>query len=266
VIKLILLDIDGTLIGTNGVPESAWAALETARTRGIHLGVSTGRIGGAATLETARRVSPHGLHVFHSGAIVTTPDGPAAYISDLPRSAYDRLVQIARREHETLEVYLEHDYHLELESDLTRVHSQHLGMVPVVGDLATLEGRIVRAQWVVHEGRWPALLEQTREIPGIEISPATAPWSPGTVFASVTRAGTSKADALRWLAAHHDLEIAEVCMIGDGENDLGAIRAAGLGIAMGNSPQVVKLVADTVVADVNRDGLAEAIALALARA
>ena len=52
-------------------------------------------------------------------------------------------------------------------------------------------------------------------------------------------------------------------MIGDGENDLDAIEAAGLGIAVGNAPQSVQTGADAVVGEVDAGGLAEAVAVAL---
>ena len=46
---------------------------------------------------------------------------------------------------------------------------------------------------------------------------------------------------------------------GDSDNDLAMIRAAGLGVAMGNAEPEVKAAADVIVADNNHDGVAEAI-------
>jgi Cof subfamily protein (haloacid dehalogenase superfamily) len=259
VIQTILIDIDGTLVGKNGIHESTWPALETARQRGVHVGLCTGRIGGGRSLELARQISPHDLHVFHSGAVITTPDGPAAYTSDLPRLAYTDLVALSRREAEVLEVYTSGAYFIERETERSRVHAQHLEMEPGHTDLLGLRGHLVRAQWVVDEETWARLRPVTAALEGIEISPATAPWSPGTIFASVTRAGTSKAGAIRWLAQHDGIGLENLAMIGDGENDLEAIQVAGLGIAMGNAPKAVQEAANVVVGDVDDGGLAQAI-------
>jgi Cof subfamily protein (haloacid dehalogenase superfamily) len=265
-IRLILIDVDGTLVGANGVPESAWTAIDRARARGVHLGLCTGRIGVGATREYARRVSAVDLHIFQSGAVVSRADAPAVRASVLPEDAYRALVGISRREGEPLEVYTEHGFYLERESELTRVHARALDFAPEIHDLLTLPSPPVRAQWVVDGKDWPKFRDLTLAVPGLSINPASAPWSPGSVFSNVTRLGTSKVSALRWIASHNGIGREHVAMIGDGENDLEAIQAAGLGIAMGNAPEAVRAKADATVADVDAGGLAEAIALVLASA
>ena len=56
---------------------------------------------------------------------------------------------------------------------------------------------------------------------------------------------------------------AEVMVVGDGQNDVTALRAVGVPVAMRNADAEVLAVARHVVADVEEDGLVEALALAL---
>lgn len=262
-IRLILIDIDGTLVGERGVHPSSWDAIARARSRGVEAGLCTGRLGRGLALEYARRVSPEGFHVFQSGAVVSRPDSPAEYARVLPAPAVEALLAISRREREPLELYSERRFFLEFHSPLTRVHERHLGLEAEIADLGRLPEPVVRAQWVVDERDWPRFRALTAAIGGVDANPASAPWSPGTVFSNLTSAGTSKAAALRWLAGRLGLEASQVAMIGDGENDLDAMEAAGLGIAMGSAPEPVRLRATRVVASPDEGGLAEAIELAL---
>lgn len=71
--------------------------------------------------------------------------------------------------------------------------------------------------------------------------------------------GVSKGVALRWLAANYGIKPEETLAIGDSLNDLEMIRAAGLGVAMGNASLEVKAQAGAVVAGNEADGVAEAI-------
>jgi hydroxymethylpyrimidine pyrophosphatase-like HAD family hydrolase len=52
-------------------------------------------------------------------------------------------------------------------------------------------------------------------------------------------------------------------MVGDGDNDLPALRIVGAPVAMGNAEPEVQAVARHVVGDVEHDGLVEAFELAM---
>ena len=68
-----------------------------------------------------------------------------------------------------------------------------------------------------------------------------------------------KGEALLDLAAELGIQAGEVMAMGDGNNDLGLMRAAGLSVAMGNSDHEVIAAADHITADNEHDGVAEAI-------
>jgi Cof subfamily protein (haloacid dehalogenase superfamily) len=75
----------------------------------------------------------------------------------------------------------------------------------------------------------------------------------------------NKGDALRALCAHLEIPLSETLAFGDGTNDLSMIRAAGLGVAMGNADFAVAAAADTVCDSNERDGVAKFIEKLLAQ-
>ena len=80
---------------------------------------------------------------------------------------------------------------------------------------------------------------------------AVGPWS-----AEVVAEGVSKGAALTTLAGRLGVPMAQVCAIGDSGNDVSMIRAAGLGVAMGNASADVRAVADATVGPNTDDGMA----------
>ena len=68
-----------------------------------------------------------------------------------------------------------------------------------------------------------------------------------------------KGIALIALADHLGIGRDQVMAFGDGLNDIPMIRAAGIGVVMGNASDEVKAAADMIAADNDRDGVAEVI-------
>ena len=69
----------------------------------------------------------------------------------------------------------------------------------------------------------------------------------------------TKAAGLERLCALLDIPIDNAMSVGDGGNDLDLVRAAGLGVAMGNACTAVREAADLVTADNDHDGAARAV-------
>ena len=72
-------------------------------------------------------------------------------------------------------------------------------------------------------------------------------------------AGISKASGIQEVCKLLEIRMEEVIACGDSLNDLAMIRAVGLGVAMGNAQEEVKLAAKAVTATNDEDGVAEVI-------
>ena len=75
----------------------------------------------------------------------------------------------------------------------------------------------------------------------------------------IVHATTSKAQALRVVAAELGVTRQQTMAIGDQLNDVAMLQWAGVGVAMGNAPPEVKAVADVVTDHHDSDGAAKAI-------
>ena len=91
------------------------------------------------------------------------------------------------------------------------------------------------------------------ELPGL----AATRWHP--IFADITVRGVDKASGMRDMLAACSLGADAAMACGDGGNDVPMLRAAGVGVAMGNGCDPAKQAADYVTADVDDDGLAKAL-------
>lgn len=74
-------------------------------------------------------------------------------------------------------------------------------------------------------------------------------------FCELINASTNKATGIEEVVKYYGASMEDTIAIGDSLNDLDMIKAAGLGVAMGNSSQPVKDAADYITDDVKEDGI-----------
>ena len=75
----------------------------------------------------------------------------------------------------------------------------------------------------------------------------------------ITHASVTKGTGLLALAAQLGIPTEQTIAVGDADNDLPMLRAAGLAVAMGNANENARAASDVTVADNNHGGCAEAI-------
>lgn len=82
-------------------------------------------------------------------------------------------------------------------------------------------------------------------------------WSP--YFADVIAYDGGKEAGIDAFCTHLGITREQVMAFGDGGNDIGMLRHAGIGVAMGNAADHVKAAADYVTGDVADEGLVQAL-------
>ena len=127
-IPLVVLDLDGTIIGASGqVDQCVWDAAEAAVEAGVKLAVCTGRPGFGAAQRIAQRLGAGNPHVFQSGAHVGYTDGRTVKVVSLKESDTRQLIEASRRHGVVLELYTPDSLYVERSTPLSQRHAATIG-------------------------------------------------------------------------------------------------------------------------------------------
>lgn len=77
----------------------------------------------------------------------------------------------------------------------------------------------------------------------------------GNTGADVVEQEASKARGLKRLCDYYGIDISQTVAFGDSMNDCEIVKAAGIGVAMGNAMEELKAEADYVTDDIDKDGV-----------
>jgi Cof subfamily protein (haloacid dehalogenase superfamily) len=257
--RLVALDVDGTLVGRNlTISPAVRSAIARMQEAGVMGCLITGRMY-RAVLPFARELGFDAPIVCYQGAAVIDPTSDEVlYHLAVDNKVVRDIITAAEREHAHLQLYRNDEYYCESRNRFSELYASLAAHEPVVVPSLreTFAYSDATKAVVVADAPDAARFEQdiraalgdrayvTRSLPE---------------FVEILAPSVDKGAALAFVASRAGVELSDVVAVGDSWNDTPLLQTAGFGIAMGSAPPELREVAHAVVADVEHDGVAEAI-------
>lgn len=257
-IKLITIDLDGTLIHGDYIPERNIRALKMVQDQGVTVAIATGRMHASAQ----KFVSHLGIDsntpiISYNGAMVRLPGAPEPMLHvPLQADLAAEIVQYGVEQRFSMNYYLDDTLYAMRVDHWAWLYHRRTGDVPVpVGDFRRFNGNcptklLLTAYPQDCDRLLPLLQDQfsdrvyvTRSMPE---------------YIEFLNKDASKGHAVEWLTAHLGLRQDQVMAIGDNLNDQPMIAWAGIGVAMPRAHELTRKAAQ-FVPEHEEEGVAEAL-------
>ncbi len=264
-IKLLVLDIDGTIAGeSNTISTGVKQAVIAVQARGIQVAIATGRMYCSA-LRFHQEIGSTLPLMAYQGAWIQDPITQQihrhwAVSREIAHQLIDYFEQPELRSLLSIHFYINDQLYVRELTRETQIYAERSGVTPIpVGDL--------RQALTNEPTKILALCDDTDVINQLlgnlrrQYTPAELYLTTSVAtFFEATNASVNKGTAVRYLAEDLlGLQIANVMAIGDNFNDVEMLEYVGLGVAMGNAPAEVQAIAQWVAPSVEEDGAAVAI-------
>jgi HAD superfamily hydrolase (TIGR01484 family) len=244
-IKLVLTDIDGTLVwhGQHDPSPAVRDSIEKVQDAGIQLTSATGRPY-EMMHQIFEQLGFRGLGIFDGGASIRDiQTGELHWSNWLDEKRVKRIA----------EILLPH-------STVIDYYPGYKEVSPVDTDI---ENDVEDAPYVFaffDAGARQTVLQQLNDMKDISYHVGIGRADlPGMLDIQVTDINSDKFHAVNALRKLVHSEKAQTLAIGDSTNDLPLFRNSGVKVAMGNAMEELKREADYIVGDVDHDGFAEAM-------
>lgn len=271
-IKLVALDLDGTLFDNGShISERNLTAIRSITDKGIHVVISTGRPFEGIPFDQIKGTGINYAITANGSGIYEISTGKCLYENAMDEELVTPI----------LNFLLTRDIHMDAfiggkgYTPVQCVETAQKLTVPssIKNYIITTRTRLDNILQFIHENQlkvqkmtlnfYPAadgtLIDRETVRKFLVSNPSITTVCGGYNNLEFTRADANKGVGLRKLAEILGVNPDATMAIGDTENDLAIIEAAGIGVAMGNATDAVKARADYVTTTNTKDGVAAAI-------
>ncbi len=264
-IRLLVVDIDGTIAGpANCVSDRVLSALQQVQAKGIPVALATGRMYRSAVRfhQIVQSTMPV---ISYQGAWIQNPQDKTLHQhtplpGQLAAALIDYFSQPHLQPHVSIHLYLDDQLHVQEMLADTQAYIDRAGITPIlVNNLRSLLDRSPTKLLAMSQNTQlitNALADLKTRYSSNQMYLTTSV----DTFLEATHPAVNKGNAVNYLAESVlGITPQQVMAIGDNCNDLEMLQSVGIGVAMGDAPEIVKAAADWIAPNVEADGAAIAI-------
>jgi Cof subfamily protein (haloacid dehalogenase superfamily) len=261
-IKLIAIDIDGTLLNEENIlAQETIDAITEARAKGIKVVLCTGRplTGVKKYLKKLNITGSNEYAITFNGAQVQDASGSIIEKFDLDHQDFVKLEQLSHKLNTNFQIETV-DYIYATNRDLSpySIAESYLVNMPIrvrTPKEITKDTEIVKAMLIAN----PNIINAAESKVPASLLDHLSMVKSEPVFLEFMNKNASKGQALEKLAKQLHLTAENVMAIGDQGNDMTMVSYAGTGVAMGNGIDELKSIANLVTKTNKENGVAYAI-------
>jgi Cof subfamily protein (haloacid dehalogenase superfamily) len=265
-IKLVVLDIDGTIAGKNNqVNPAVKAAVRAAINQGVRVGIATGRMYQSA-VRFHQEIGANVPVMAYQGAWIQDPETQQQYrhLQVDPTIAAE-LIDYFEQPHLpadlSVHVYVDDRLYVKSVQDDTEEYTQRSAVqAHPVADLRSVLGGTAPTKVLAMHPNVELIASLLQDLKSRYSRDQLHVTTSVPIFLETTNPAVNKGTAIDLIARELlGIDASQVMAIGDNYNDVEMLSYAGWGVAMGNGPQAVQAVADWVAPSVEENGVAVAI-------
>ena len=256
-IKMVVTDIDGTIYSPQiGITDEVKKCIQNLVDEGIHFAIATGR-SFESTKCVADEIGVKCPLICYQGGLINTYEGDKIDVKYVDEKLARKIVKELRSRGIHMNVYIEDVLFVENDNDIIKEYVGDKGIhyfkIDSFDELDFTKLNKILAidhDTELIENLIKELQEKYPELYVVKSQP---------IFCEIANKEATKGHAIKLLAEKFGFTENEVLAIGDQNNDIEMVVTAGVGVAMGNGTEDIKVKADYITDTVLNNGFVKAI-------
>lgn len=258
--KMICLDIDGTLLNSNHkITEKVKDTIKKiTNEKQIHVILVSARMP-KGILFLQKELEIEQPIICYSGALILDKEKNILSKQAIDIFNLQEIYKFANKLKVHVSLYKDDEWYIEELDEWAKQESEITNIIPSIVNFGELieswkqEGTGPNKILCMARANEINILKENIKCESLNVYPSKP------TYLEIMSGKASKTSAINCLRKNFNIERSEIIAIGDNYNDIDMIKYAGVGIAMGNSPDDVKKHANDVTLTNDKDGVAEAI-------